>query len=176
MDVVDVARSGFVRRFRWTNGHADLAGVFRDAELLAQLGPALAAPFARDGITTVVAVEARGFVLGALCARELGVGLVLARKAGAVHPGEKVEVVSEPDWRGRRLTLQLARVFAPEDRVLLVDDWIETGSQARASKRAIEACGATLAGVSVVVNDTTADVKAELNVIGLLPSTDLRPD
>jgi adenine phosphoribosyltransferase len=173
MDVVELARSAFVRRFRWTNGHADFAGVLRDAEVLARLGPALTAPFAAAGITAVVALEARGFVLGALCARELSVGLVLARKAGAVHPGEKVEVLSAPDWRGRRLTFQLARVLVPTDRVLLVDDWIETGSQARAAKQAVEACGATVTGVSVVVDDTTADVRGELKVVGLLLSTDL---
>jgi adenine phosphoribosyltransferase len=124
----------------------------------------------------VVALGASGFVLGALCARELGVGLVLARKAGAVHPGEKVEVLSAPDWRGRRLTIQRARVLVPTDRVLLVDDWIETGSQARAAKQVVEACGATVTGVSVVVDDTTADVRGELKVVGLLASPDLRRD
>lgn len=175
MDPVDSARQAFLRTFRWTHGHADFSAVFCDPQALAALGPALAAPFARAGVTAVVALEARGFVLGALCAEHLGVGLVLARKPGSIHPGEKVEVVSAPDWRGREVSIRVARVLSSEDRVVLVDDWIETGSQGRAVKAAIEQCGAELIGTSVVVDDTTAAVRADLNVIALVTSADLGP-
>lgn len=137
------------------------------------MGPALAAPFRASGITAVVALEATGFVVGALCARDLGVGLLLARKPGSVHPGRKVEVVSAPDWRGRRTTIRVARLLSPGDRVLLVDDWIETGSQGRAVKQAVEMCGAQMVGTSVLVDDTSAEVRADLQVVGLVSSTEL---
>jgi adenine phosphoribosyltransferase len=150
-----------------------LSGVPRPRDV-GQLGPALAAPFDRVGITVVVALEARGFVVGALCAEQIAVGLVLARKADSVHPRPKVEVISAPDWQGRQITIQFARVLSPADRALLVDDWIYTGSQARAVKEAIEACGAELVGTSVVVDDTTADVRADLKVIALVGSAELR--
>jgi adenine phosphoribosyltransferase len=39
------------------------------------------------------------------------------------------------------------------DRVLLVDDWIETGSQAQAGKQLVESCGARLIGVATIVNE-----------------------
>jgi adenine phosphoribosyltransferase len=48
-----------------------------------------------------------------------------------------------------------------EDRVLLVDDWIETGSQARAAKQLVESCGARLIGVATIVsevNDTLSEL------------------
>lgn len=173
MDVVESARAAFRGTFRWTNGHADLTAVFQNAETLARLGPALAAPFQEAGITVVVAIEARGFVLGALCAQHLGVGLVLARKPGSVHPGAMVEVTSLPDWRGKRVTFSLARVLSAADGALLVDDWIETGSQAKAVKEAIETCGAQLIGTSILVDDTTADVRRDLNVIALVSSKEL---
>ncbi|MFB6634895.1 hypothetical protein ACFCWY_33885 [Streptomyces sp. NPDC056362] len=42
---------------------------------------------------------------------------------------------SDPDYRGTRQELCLQRAaVGPEDRVLLVDDWIETGSQASAAR------------------------------------------
>jgi adenine phosphoribosyltransferase len=173
MDAPESARDAFLRAFRWTHGHADFAGVFRDPKVLATLGPALAAPFVGAGITAVVALEARGFVLGALCAQRLGVGIVLARKPGSIHPGDKVEVTSAPDWRGREVPISIARILDAQDKVLLVDDWIETGSQARAVKAAVEACGAELTGTSVVVDDTTAAVRAELNVIAMVRSDEL---
>jgi adenine phosphoribosyltransferase len=173
VDPVGSARAALVRTFRWTQGHADFAPVFRDATTLATFGPALAAPFAGAGITVVVAIEARGFVLGALTAEHLGVGLVLARKHGAIHPGDKATVVSAPDWRGRRVRLSLVRLLAPGDRVLLVDDWIETGSQARAVKEAVTTCGAGLVGTSVLVDDTSAAVRGELNVVAVVLSSGL---
>lgn len=175
MSVVEHARAAFLRTFRWTGGHADLAAVFADAAVLALLGPALATPFGSSGVTVVVAPEARGFVLGALCAEHLGVGLVLARKPGSVHPGEKIEVVSAPDWRGRAVTFRLARVLTPADMALVVDDWIQTGSQARAIKEGVEASGAGFVGMSVVVDDTTADACADLNIASLVRSADLPP-
>lgn len=153
-----VLRDRLVERFRWVDGHADFSAVLRDPETLGLLGPGLAEPFRDTGVTAVVGLEARGFVLGGLVAVELGVGLVLARKAGAVHPGPKVEIpTSAPDWRGRRVAIQLARVLGPSDRVLLVDDWIETASQALAVKEAVERCGADLVGVSVLVEDAGYD-------------------
>ncbi|MHB8467509.1 MAG: phosphoribosyltransferase family protein [Acidimicrobiales bacterium] len=174
-DAVTAAREAVLRTFAWTHGHADFAAVLRDADTLASLGPALAAPFRNRGVTAIVALEARGFVLGALCAEQLGVGLVLARKAGSVHPGDKVEVTSAPDWRGRQVQVRLARVLAAQDNALLVDDWIETGSQARAVREAVRLCGAEFAGTSVIVDDTTADVRAELNLVAVLASSDLPP-
>ena len=119
--------------------------------------------------------EARGFVLGALCAEHLGVGLVLARKPGSVHPGEKIEVVSPPDWRGRAVIFRLARVLTPTDMALVVDDWIQTGSQARAIKEGVEASGARFVGMSVIVDDTTAEARVDLNLASLVRSADLPP-
>lgn len=169
------ARTAFLRTFRWTGGHADLAAVFADAGTLALLGPALAELFNAAGVTIVVAPEARGFVLGALCAQHLGVGLLLARKPGSVYPGRKLEVVSAPDWRGRAVTFRLARVLASADMALLVDDWIQTGSQARAIKEAVEVSGARFAGTSVIVDETTADAGVDLNLVSLVRSAELPP-
>lgn len=173
MDARESARAAFLRTFQWTNGHADLTTVFRDAGTLAALGSALAAPFDSAGVTVVVALEARGFVLGALCAQRLGVGLVLARKLGSMHPGQMIEVTSAPDWRGRRVAFRLARILSSADQALLVDDWIETGSQAKAVKEALESSGAKFTGTSVVVDDTTAAVRSDLKVVALVRAAEL---
>ena len=167
------ARRHLLRTFRWTDGHADFAIALRDPDFVAAVGPALAAPFMGSGVTAVVAPEARGFALGALCARELGVGLVLARKPGSVHPGSCVEVVSEPDWRGRKVVFRLSAVLGRTDRVLIVDDWIETGSQASALWRALEAGGSTMVGCSVTVDGTTASVRQRLSVRSIVLAAEL---
>ena len=166
-------RERLLSRFRWTNGHADFSAVLADPESLALFGPALVEPFRGSAITAVVGLEARGFVPAGLAALTLGVGLVLVRKAGAVHPGPKVEVTSLPDWRGRRVELQMARILSPADRILLVDDWVETGSQALAVKSAVETCQAELVGVSVLVDDAPADVRSRLGLVGVVGKVDL---
>jgi adenine phosphoribosyltransferase len=175
-DSQNQARALVLEQFRWHNGHADLAGVFRDAQALAALGPALAAPFASSGVGGVVAIEARGFVVGALAAQHLGVGMVLARKPGSMHPDAVRRTSTSPDWRGRHTELAISlRAVVAGDRLLLVDDWIETGSQARTAFDLVAALGASVVGTSVVVDDTTEEVRASLGVVGLLRADELPP-
>jgi adenine phosphoribosyltransferase len=170
------ARERLLEGFRRTKGHADFAVALRDPRLLAALGPALAAPFRTADVSAVIAVEARGFVVGALVARELEVGLVLARKPGAVHPDADHERATTADWRGRRIEILVSRKgIRAGDRLLLVDDWIETGTQARTVSALVERHDAALIGVSVMVDDTTNEVRDELHVVGLVRSSDLPP-
>lgn len=173
--VVD-ARAALLRTFRWTGGHADFAGALRDPELIRTMGQALAHLFRDQALDAVVGIEARGFAVASLVARELGVGLVLARKPGAVHPGAESEVALEPDWRGRTVELRISpRAVESGDRLLLADDWIETGSQARTLRRLVERLGGSLVGVTVLVDDTDDDVRQDLNVRSLLLSGELPP-
>ena len=173
----DEARRLLLDRFRWHGGHADFAGVLRDPAALACLGPALAEPFAATDLSGIVAIEARGFVLGALVAEHLGLGLILARKPGSVHPGAVTQSAATPDWRGQRVELRISRqAVRPGDRLLLVDDWIETGSQARTLVDLFGQTGARLVGASVVVDGTTAQVRRELSVVGLVGFAELPVD
>lgn len=168
------ARAELMRHFEWTHGHADFAGMLRSGALLDAVGPALVGPFRSSGVTAIVGIEARGFVFGALAARALGVGLVLARKPGSVHPGADAEVATTPDWRGRHIELRVsAKAVRPGDRFLLVDDWVETGSQARTVARLVERLGAGLVGVSAIVDDTTEETRTSLGLIGILRSHEL---
>ena len=79
------------------------------------------------------------------------------------------------DYRGHRHTLRMQRAsVATGDRILLVDDWIETGSQACAAKRLVEACGGQLVGVATVVTQAPADVLARLGTThALVAATEL---
>ena len=169
------ARDAVLGTFEWIDGNASFTPVFRSAETLQLLGAGLAEPFRDSGITAVMAPEARGFILGALCAASLGVGFVAARKPGELRTGDRVDVQSDPDWRGRRITFSIANVLTSADRVLIVDDWIETGSQAKAVAHAISQMGATLVGTSVIVDQAPESIRAAMNVVGLLRWDELPP-
>ncbi len=60
-------------------------------------------------------------------------------------------------------------------RVLLVDDWIETGSQALAVQRLIARCGGELIGISVMVDQLGGEVRTELPPVTALASFDELP-
>ena len=153
-------------RFRWIGGHADVLGLLSDGAFFARTIAALVDPFAGADVTKVAGIEARGFVFGAAAAARLGVGFVPVRKPGAVHPGPKAIHHSEPDWRGRTLAYELQRAAVDEgDRVVLVDDWAETGSQALAARALVEECGGTWAGVSLLVDQLQDDVRGRLEPV-----------
>lgn len=175
IDLAD-ARRRLTAAFPLINNHPDVAGLLRNADLLATIGTALAEPFRDQGVTMVLAPEARGPILGALVARELNVGLSLARKLDRNHPGADIPVRSEPTWRGESETFQ-GRSFdlATRDRVLIVDDWITTGSTVRAVINMLRITGSEHVGTAVLMNKADPDLLAELKVHWLVAFDDVMP-
>jgi adenine phosphoribosyltransferase len=150
-------------RMRDGDGRADIWRAFGDRELFARTVAALAVPFRGERYTKIAGIEGRGFVLGGAMAAHTGAGFVAIRKQDGWLPGEVLERVTEPDWQGRTHALRLQReALSPEDRVVLVDDWYETGAQALAARELIEATGATMLGMSIVVDDLSDHVRARL--------------
>ncbi len=150
-------------RFRWVDGHADVWRLFDDAEVFQAVVAGLVAPWRDMAITKVCGVESRGFLLGGAAALTLEVGFAAIRKSDGLLPGDTVSQHADADYRRRRHLLRLQRgTLTSRDRVLLVDDWGERGSQALAAKSLIEQCAATFAGVSLIVNQLTSDVEARL--------------
>jgi len=160
--------------FPLVDGHPDVAGVLRRPDLLRQLGPTLAAPFANKAIAVVCAPEARGPILGALVAAELGAGLMVVRKDGRNHPGADRSVESGVTWRGATETF-IARSWdlAAGDRVLVVDDWITTGSSIRAVRELIERAGGVYVGASVLVDKADLSTRRELDVQAIVRFNDI---
>jgi adenine phosphoribosyltransferase len=159
-------RDELVARLRYFDGHSDTLGLFADGGFLARVAAAIADPFRAAGVHKVAGIEARGFILATAVALELDAGLIAVRKPGAIHPGPKAELIAPPDWRGNETVLRLQRhVIAPGDRVLVVDDWAETGSKALTTRRLIEVCGGRYAGLSLLVDQLPERVRRELDPV-----------
>jgi len=149
-------------RFAWQGGHADVWRVFDDGEAFAAVVTALAEPWRSARVSKVCGVEARGFILGSAVAFKLGVGFVAIRKAGSLFPGPKDHATTAPDYRGIVHELEIQqRALETSDRVVLVDDWVEVGSQAMAAKQLIKQRGATILGLAVMV-DQLSDAQRAL--------------
>ena len=160
--------------FPLVNDHPDVAGLLGDPYILQNLGAAMASSFHDEGITKVIAPEARGPVLGALVATCLKAGLVLVRKEGRNHPGADQTITSEQTWTGERIGF-LTRSFDLDesDRILVVDDWATTGNTIRVAKQFANQMGATYIGSSVIVNKADTAILTELNISWLVNFDDL---
>jgi adenine phosphoribosyltransferase len=165
-------------RFRWVDGHADVWRLFADPPFFAALVKGLSGPFTSEGITKVAGIESRGFILGAATAVELHAGFVAVRKESGLLPGDKLKRVTPPDYRGDSTTLRVQKEgLGPGDRVLLVDDWAETGSQALTAKALVESSGAEFVGMSVIVDQLETERRLQLGRFAALVQRDaLGPD
>jgi adenine phosphoribosyltransferase len=105
---------------------------------------------ARDlRVDVVVGAEARGFLLGAAVARELGAGFVLARKPGKL-PHDTVRAEYLLEYGTDALELHTDAV-AEGARVLVHDDLLATGGTARALCELVEQLGGTVVGCAFLI-------------------------
>jgi adenine phosphoribosyltransferase len=130
----------------------DITPLLLDHEALSQAVAELA-DWARPlDVDFVVAAEARGFILGAALAIELGAGFVPARKPGKLpHQTIAAEYILE---YGVDALEMHADALADGARVLLHDDLLATGGTARALAQLIEGAGARIAGCAFLVELT----------------------
>src|ERR1700722_3709370 len=102
-----------------------------------------------EPIDYVVAAEARGFILGAALARQLGAGFVPARKPGKL-PAETISAEYALEYGVDALELH-ADAFADGARVLVHDDLLATGGTAGALCDLVAGLGAEIVGCAFLV-------------------------
>lgn len=127
----------------------DITPLLADADGFAAVVRELAEPYRNAGVTKVVGAEARGFMLGAPVARELGAGFVPARKPGKL-PREVASEEYDLEYGSAELQVHLDS-FGPGDKVLLVDDLVATGGTMVAQVKLVEKLGAELVGIACLM-------------------------
>jgi adenine phosphoribosyltransferase len=128
----------------------DITPVLADATLFARVTEEMARPFLGEGVTHVVAIESRGFILGGPVAQRLGAGLVPVRKAGKL-PWESVQETYALEYGTD--TLEMHRdALGPQSRVLIVDDVLATGGTASAASRLVARHAGSVLGCSFLLS------------------------
>ena len=154
---------------RWVDGHADVWRLFADASLFGRCVSGLVEPYREDAITHVAGIEARGFLLGGAAAVRLGAGFVALRKRAGHLPGAVITQTTDSDYKGEVGELRLqADVLPLGARVLVVDDWFETGSQFLAARTLLESVGAVVVGASVIVDQTEPETRPQFGKFNAL--------
>jgi adenine phosphoribosyltransferase len=151
-DIPDFPKPGIVFK--------DITPLLLDADAL-DAAIAQLADWARPlHVDLVVAAEARGFILGAAVARELGAGFVPARKPGKL-PHETVSAEYVLEYGVDALEMH-ADALADGTRVLLHDDLLATGGTARALAELVEGAGGVIAGCAFLVELAFLGGRAQL--------------
>lgn len=103
----------------------DVTTLFKDAEALNELSDTLYEMYKDKGITKVVGIESRGFIMGPILATRLGAGFIPIRKPGKL-PAETIEESYEKEY-GKDKVQMHKDALSEDDVVLLHDDLLATG-------------------------------------------------
>ena len=127
----------------------DPSTLYVNADIFRAVVDDLVAPFDPDDVDVVAGFDAMGFVLGTAIAVRLGKGFLTLRKAGKLPVvADAVEFVN---YSGRTQEMEMRTpAFRPGTRVLLVDQWVETGGTMGAGIRLVERQGGVVAGIATV--------------------------
>lgn len=103
----------------------DITTLFKNNECLNSLAKSTISLYKNFGITKVVGIESRGFILGSILANELNAGFVPARKPGKL-PSEVLEESYQKEYGTD--TIQIHKDAITENDVVLIhDDLLATG-------------------------------------------------
>jgi adenine phosphoribosyltransferase len=116
-------------------------------------------------IDYVVGIEARGYMIGAPLAYQLGAGFVPVRKPGKL-PGSKFVESYALEYGTNQLEIHDDAVGHGQ-KVLVVDDLLATGGTIAATLRLLAKLGADVVGVAVLIELLGLDGRAAL------PGTDV---
>lgn len=113
----------------------DATTLFKDPQDLQELSDILYEMYKGKGITKVVGIESRGFIMGPILATRLGAGFVPIRKPGKL-PSETLEESYDKEYG--KDTIQIHKDALDEnDVVLLHDDLLATGGTMEAAYKLV---------------------------------------
>ena len=127
----------------------DITTLLKDKKAFKHTVDTLVAKFRKKKIDVVVAVEARGFILGGAIAHKLVAGFIPVRKKGKL-PWRTKSVTNELEYGTDTLEIH-EDALNPGLRVLIVDDLLATGGTVKAVTELVESQGAKIVGIAFVI-------------------------
>lgn len=128
----------------------DVTPISADPDAARWVNTEIATRFSGAGITHIVGVEARGFILGASLASQMHLGFIPIRKSGKL-PRATFRAEYELEYGADSIEIHQDSL-TKNDRVLIVDDVLATGGTACAAIDLIQECGAEVIGIAVLLD------------------------
>lgn len=138
----------------------DVTTLLRDPEGFRLAIDAMSEPYHDAGISLVVGIESRGFILGAAVADRIGAGFVPVRKVGKL-PHTTIRVSYDLEYGSDSLEMHSDAVEQGQ-RVLIVDDLLATGGTARATVDLVKKLGGKVEGIAVLIELVDLNGRARL--------------
>ena len=113
----------------------DVTTLYKSAECMKIMLDEMYELYKDKGITKIVGVESRGFVMASALAGRLGCGMVLARKPGKL-PGTVVKEQFTKEYGVDTVEMHIDSI-EPDDVVLIHDDLLATGGTAKATYKLV---------------------------------------
>jgi len=127
----------------------DIAPILKDPVCFKQVIQQLAEHFKGKQFDVICSNEARGFIIGAPLAYELGVGFVPIRKEGKL-PFRCINLTYEKEYESDTIQIQEDAIIKGQN-VLLIDDLLATGGTIRANIALVEKLGGNVVGLGFLV-------------------------
>lgn len=124
-----------------------------DIPLFCELGREFQKRFATDEITKILTIEASGIGLACIVAQYFKVPVVFAKKSKTKNiAGDVYTSRVESYTHGRVYDIIVSKQFlGPEDKVLLIDDFLANGKALEGLAQLVEDAGATLVGAGIAI-------------------------
>jgi len=130
----------------------DITPLLKDKRCFHESIKQLAEHYRGKPIDAVVSNEARGFIIGAALAYELGVGFVPIRKKGKL-PYKCVNLSYKKEYECDTIEIHQDAIEKGEN-ILLIDDLLATGGTAKANIELIEKLGGNIIGLGFLIELT----------------------
>ncbi|MCX6346321.1 MAG: adenine phosphoribosyltransferase [Armatimonadetes bacterium] len=127
----------------------DITPILQDAKAFKQIICTMCEMVQELKPDVIVGIESRGFILGAPIALELGLGFVPVRKMGKL-PYDTIQAEYALEY-GTNVVEIHRDALDHGARVAIVDDLLATGGTAKAAVQLVEELGATVAGLSFLI-------------------------
>ena len=127
----------------------DITTLLKDKHAFRECIKKMASHYRDKDIDVIVSSEARGFIIGAALAYELGVGFVPIRKKGKL-PSKTIALTYQKEYESDTIEIHEDSVERGQ-KVLLVDDLLATGGTIQANAELIERLGGKIVGMGFLI-------------------------
>lgn len=130
----------------------DVTTLFKSAECLKIMVDELYDLYKDKGITKIVGIESRGFLIASALAVRLNAGVVICRKPGKL-PAESIQESYEKEYGVDTIEIHKDAITA-DDVVLLHDDLLATGGTMKAAYNLVQKFGPKAVYVNFLIEIT----------------------
>ena len=124
-----------------------------DIALIEEIGREFKRRFADKNISKILTIEASGIGIAAFVAKEFGVPMVFAKKAKSINiDGDMYTAEVESFTHKNKNNVIVSKQFiSPEDRVLIIDDFLANGCALKGLISIVESAGAKVEGLGIAI-------------------------